>query len=210
MMTRDPSYYRDLLEGILQEDPETIKLMRKKAAERQIKMLLSGKSNITVPHWMRYIGYPDYFTTISNEDGPLTRGKPGEDERAFNLVLPINDVKNNIKDIVLLVDVFADNKRFDTGWFFVQLIEHIPNKQYNAFREGKAFSSALNRHLSQILSANITDVTAPMGGAVDTNCSEMESKELSVAVEQQLKPICDILIYGDDEVYQALKRKAAR
>jgi len=205
MTTQQPVYYRDLLESILAEDEETLKLMRLKKLLRQLK---SG--SLAIPHWMRYMDEPDYYTSITNDPED---NEPGAEDRAFNIVLPINDAKNNIKDIVLSIRIDENNTDINADWFWVQFIREIEDSdEYDAFIESQEFSSALNQHLSRMLSANITDVgIAGGGGGFGNDNMEMESKsgQLSAAISRQLMPLHDLLIHGDDEVYQELKQKAA-
>jgi len=62
MTTQQPGYYRDLLEGIISEDPETLMLMKQKQSLRKIARWTSGAA--PVPHWFRYLVNDDGLLTI--------------------------------------------------------------------------------------------------------------------------------------------------
>jgi len=104
MPTQQPGYYRDLLDQILEaaapSKPNRQELIKRQVLQKLRRVQSSGSK---IPHWLKY---------MTNELWDVPHGQPPNQELVeygvsteFNLLFPINDKENNIKEIVLRIYV---------------------------------------------------------------------------------------------------------
>jgi hypothetical protein len=151
---------------------------------------------------------------MTNELWDVPHGQPPNqelvehgDSTEFNLLFPINDKENNIKDIVLRI-IVDENEFRVFGW--VRFINHLSDDDLAQCIGSDKFLDAVKHHLSQIIGGNMGDANF-FGDAWEYGVeigAYGGTENLEKSITQQLAPLHYILLHGDNEVYQAIKKLA--